>query len=144
MSEGYDGMYDPAIGYMLHSYKETYLYWAGASYKEYGATQISESEFMNFANAAEIKEAAVRAAESMGNGTEELSFSYFVRPNGILHIQCDRTSPEGYIYYGYFTLEYKGDTIKGEIVPEYGFGNEIGKYTDGQMQPFFSNLEVTY
>ena len=49
--EAYDGMYDPSIGELsLHTWKDTYLFFDGDTYKEYGASEISEQEFLKYQN----------------------------------------------------------------------------------------------
>lgn len=55
--EAYDGMYDPDFGMYCHTWKDTYLYFDGKSYKEYGATKITEVEYLSYENAQAIKDA---------------------------------------------------------------------------------------
>ena len=131
--ENYDGMYDASIdSTILHTWKDTYLYFDGTEYKEYGATAISEAEFLTYENAANIIE-AIRA-ERTGPETKRLELTYYRRKNGIMHVQCDEYCYSGDIYYGYYTVRYEGKRIAG--------GAE--EYNSGVMSPYFSSLKVTY
>lgn len=131
--EAYDGMYDPEIdGYIMHTWKDTYLYYEGGTYKEYGATQIPEEEFLQLGNAGEIKSSI--AGELTEQDTAEIDFSYFRRANGILHIQCAVHKTSGVINYLYYTVRYADNGIVGGI----------GEANYGQILECFSDLEVTY
>lgn len=131
--EDYDSMFDPLIGRSLgHTRKSTYLYFDGTRYREYGAKEISESEFLTYENAAVIKQeisTKMRTAD-----TAKLEFSYYVRANGILHIQCDQYLSDESINYGYYTLRHSDHILD----------NTLGAYTPGQMAVSFSTLEVTF
>lgn len=131
--ETYDAIYDPDIREMIgHTWKDTYLYFDGTAYYEYGATLISEEEFLTYENAQKVKDAI---AETLTKGdTVELNYIYFMRKNGIMHIQCDTLDTYGTIRYGYYTIRYDGKKLK----------EELGEYTPGRMMPCFSHLEVTY
>lgn len=131
--EAYDGVYEPGInGMMLHTWKDTYLFFDGNQYKEYGAIEISENEFLAYQNSREIKE-KIEGELSQSN-TTFLEFSYFRRKNGILHIQCNVHSDSGQIQYGYYTVRYVDKKLN----------KEIGEYNSGQMTTAFSDLEVVY
>ena len=131
--ENYDGMYDASIdSTILHTWKETYLYFDGTEYKEYGATAISEAEFLTYENAAKIVE-AIRT-ERTDPETKLLELTYFHRKNGIIHVQCDEYCYSGDIYYGYYTVRYEGKRI----------AEGAEEYNSGVMLPYFSNLKVTY
>lgn len=131
--EAYDGMYDPSIGAMiLHTWKNTYLFFDGNTYKEYGATEISEQEFLDCQNSQELKDQI--EGELRQSNTTSLEFSYFKRKNGIMHIQCNVYSDSGEIQYGYYTIRYNGNQLN----------KDLGEYNSGQMASSFSDLKVVY
>jgi hypothetical protein len=131
--EAYDGMYDPSIdGLIMHTWKDTYLFYDGNTYKEYGASEISEQEFLRYQNSQEIKNQI--EGELRESDTKSLEFRYFRRKNGIMHIQCNVQNDSGEIQYGYYTVRYEGDKIN----------DDLGEYTSGQMETSFSDLEVFY
>lgn len=131
--EAYDGMYDPSIGAMiLHTWKNTYLFFDGNTYKEYGATEISEQEFLDYQNSQELKDQI--EGELRQSNTTSLEFSYFKRKNGIMHIQCNVYSDSGEIQYGYYTIRYNGNQLN----------KDLGEYNSGQMAYSFSDLKVVY
>jgi hypothetical protein len=139
MVQAYDGIIDFADGPLVgHSFKWTYLCFDGKKYKEYGAKLISETDFLKYENSQEIKDAAAQAMaaefEPDRYGKYCIKYSYYIRTNGIIHIQCDAYFDSGAIYYGYFTVRYVNNTLTGEI----------GEYNKGQMAPTFSDLEVIY
>ncbi len=131
--ESYDGLYDPVIdAESVHTWKDTYLFYDGSQYKEYGATEISEKEFMEYQNAQEIKDTIEK--ELWQSNISFLDFSYFRRKNGILHIQCNAYNDLGEIWYGYYTARYVGSELS----------VDIGEYNPGQMASSFSDLEIVY
>lgn len=131
--EAYDGLYDPNIdGLIVHTWKNTYLFFDGSVYKEYGAIEISEEEYLEFQNAETIKEKI--AEEMRESNTISLEYEYFKRSNGIMHIQCNVHRDSGEIQYGYYTVRYSDNILE----------DEIGEYNQGQMETNFSNLEVVY
>lgn len=131
--EAYDGMYDPSIGAMiLHTWKNTYLFFDGNTYTEYGATEISEQEFLDYQNSQELKDQI--EGELRQSNTTSLEFSYFKRKNGIMHIQCNVYSDSGEIQYGYYTIRYNGNQLN----------KDLGEYNLGQMASSFSDLKVVY
>ena len=131
--EAYDGMYDPNIGALIgHTWKNTYLFFDGNEYKEYGATEISESEFMGYESSQELKNKI--EDELQQPDTSALEFEYFKRNNGIMHIQCNAYNNSGAVQYGYYTIEYSGKELS----------TDLGEYNSGQMAPSFSDLEVIY
>ena len=116
--EAYDGMYDPSIGgLILHTWKDTYLFFDGDTYKEYGASEISEQEFLEYQNSQEIKNKI--ESELRQSNTLSLEFTYFKRKNGIIHIQCNVYGDSGEIQYGYYTVRYEGNKLN----------NNLGEYT---------------
>ena len=131
--EAYDGMYDPSIGgLILHTWKDTYLFFDGDTYKEYGALEISEQEFLEYQNSQEIKNEI--ESELRQSNTVSLEFTFFKRKNGIMHIQCNVYGDSGEIQYGYYTVRYEGNKLN----------TNLGEYTSGQMAASFSDLEVVY
>lgn len=131
--EAYDGMYDPSIdSTIVHTWKDTYLYYDGTEYKEYGATTISDLEFLNYENAEKIKQEIER--ELSASDVEKILYSYYVRSNGIMHIQCNVYRTSGEIDFGYYTLRYSENILY----------EELGERNSGQMSTSFSGLEVTF
>lgn len=131
--EAYDGMYDPSIGAMiLHTWKNTYLFFDGNTYKEYGATEISEQEFLDYQNSQELKDQIEGELRQLN--TTSLELSYFKRKNGIMHIQCNVYSDSGEIQYGYYTIRYNGNQLN----------KDLGEYNSGQIAYSFSDLKVVY
>lgn len=131
--ESYDGMYDPDLECtIMHTWNDTYLFFDGNEYKEYGATEISSDEFFSYNNAQELYD--LSKAELWQEDTVSIEYTYYRRSNGIIHIQCDVYNSAGYILYGYYTVRYTDKNLS----------NELGTYTNGQMYPYFSNLEVVY
>ncbi|MCM1467013.1 MAG: hypothetical protein NC086_02610 [Alistipes sp.] len=131
--EAYDGMYDPDIQTtIMHTWNRTYLTYDNTdnTYKEYTAKEVSEEEFLKLANAKELLE-QIRAEETNEN-TAKIEFSFFIRKNGILHIQYNVFDTAGYIYYNYYTLRYQEDTIL----------DGLGEPNAGQMYESFSGLEA--
>lgn len=132
VAEDYDAEYESDIGMMGHTWKDTYLYYDGEAYREYGATEITEDEYLQYENAQALKD--MIADRVSGYYTETLKFSYFVRKNNLLHIQCNDCSVYGSIEYGYYTVRIHGNALD----------ERLGEYTAGMMAPSFSDLEVTY
>ena len=129
--EDYDAYYDIASeSFIGHTWKDTYLYYENGSYKEYGAIILSETQFLQYDNAAEFL-SDIRNEETNDN---EIQFSYFLRENGIAHIQCKRSTEYGSIDYFYYTLRAEGNHLTGSLESK----------NDGCMGTSFSWLEVTY
>ena len=101
------------------------MFFDGDTYKEYGASEISEQEFLKYQNSQEIKCEIV--SELRQSNTISLEFTYFKRKNGIMHIQCNVYGDSGEIRYGYYTVRYEGKKLN----------NNLGEYTLGQMATFF-------
>lgn len=130
--EAYDSMYDPYSGGKLgHTWKDTYLFFDGSTYKEYGAKEISENEFLEYNNSQAIKN---EIKNSLEKESTYLEFRYFKRKNGIMHIQCNVHKESGEIRYGYYTVRYSGNEID----------ENLGDYISGEMESSFSDLEVVY
>ena len=129
--EDYDGsLYQGML--LGHTWKDTFLFFDGNAYKEYGAIQLLEDEYLQFQNAQTIKEAI--AAEVTQSDTSYLEFSYFFRANGIIHIQCNNHKTNGDIDYLYYTVRYTG----AELNPDIGTSNW------GQMYPSMSPFEAVF
>lgn len=128
--ESYDAYYDGDC-WTGHTWKDTYLYYDGAFYKEYGATEISEETFLQMEGGQALL-SAIR--EKWQRQDTNIEFSFYLRSNHILHIQCALKEADGGIRYFYYTLKWDENKITG------GLEN----YYDGQMGTSFSMLEVTY
>ena len=63
-----------------------------------------------------------------------LEYTYYIRQNGIMHIQCDVQDESGGMQYGYYTVRYEGGILE----------REPGEYNPGQMDVRFSDLEAVY
>ncbi len=131
--EDYDGYYDAASDMlMVHTWKNTYIYFDGKTYKEYGATEIKEEQYLMYKNSSEVKQAINE--ELSESEPSKIEYSYFIRANGIMHIQCSIYEKSGSILYKYYTLRYNGNTIV----------KDPDESTTGQMSNSFSSLDVTY
>lgn len=128
--EDYDGAYDPDLDiYIHHTWKDTYLYYDSGVYREYGALELSEAQFLRYDNAADIL-SDIRAKYS----DDDIRFFYFLRENGVVHIQCCATEPDGWISFFYYTLRVDGARLTGGLE----------HYYDGRMWSSFSPFETTY
>lgn len=128
--EAYDGYYDSASGiYMSHTWKDSYLYYDNGTYKEYGALKLSEKQFMQYENSSDIL-SDIRHEKN----SDEIQFSYFLRENGIVHVGCSLTTEDESIQFFYYTLQTDGRHLTGGLEDVY----------EGQMESYFSTLEVTY
>lgn len=118
-------------GSMGHVWRDTYLYYENGKYKEYGAATLSEKDFLKYDNARELMEKIEKE-----NGDEdvlEVHYSYYIRENGIVHIECELVKEELDEYYDY-TVRENGNHLDGEL-----FRNP------GGILPHLSQLdEVTY
>ena len=136
--ETYDGIYEKTDDiWIMHTWKDTYLYYEDGKYKEYGALRISEEEFLKYDNAQELLDEIEK--ENQGEDVVEIRHSYFIRENGIVHIQCeveeyDAEYNNESITYFHYTLRENGNRLDGELILNYGI-----------MGSSFSLLdEVTY
>lgn len=131
--EAYDAMYDADLGFMIgHTWNDTYLYFDGEVYREYGATEITESEYLRYENSQTLKDMIANTLEQPD--TVKTEFSYFIRKNGFMHIQCNIYNDLGTIKYGYYTIRFSDGVLD----------DQLGEYTEGHMSSHFSDLEVTY
>lgn len=132
--ESYDGAYQAADDLMLlHTVKGTCIFFDGETYKEYGATELTEEEFSQFKNAGDLKAAIEH--DLRFEDYDRLEYRYFLRPNGILQVQCDLHDEAGNISFGYYTVRWKGDEL--EFSP-------LGDREPGQMAASLSTLDVVY
>ena len=134
--EAYDAFYDAEYDFFIwHSWKDTYLYYDGYTYKQFGATPITEEEFLQFENAAEIL-ASIRGGNTYYNMDDKvkLELSYWIRKNGILHIQCAQYDSDGDIYFSYYTMRYQDNVIT----------VDYEDCREGQMAESLSTIEATY
>ena len=118
-------------GSMGHVWRDTYLYYENGKYKEYGAAVLSEKDFLKYDNARELMEKIEKE-----NGDEdvlEVRYSYYIRENGIVHIECELEKEELDEYYDY-TVRENGNHLDGEL-----------SRNPGGIFPHLSQLdEVTY
>ena len=114
------------------TYTNTFLFFDGNGYKEYGASPLSEKEFLSYKNAADLRaqvEEFIRTPI-----TASIEYLYYGRKNGIVQIQCNVTNLEGNIDYWYFTFRLSGNELSSDLV----------EYVNGQIEPSLSDLEVVY
>lgn len=116
---------------MVHTWKDTYLYFDGTTYREYVAEELTESDYFRFTNSRKIK--TMIADELTQSDTTKLEYSYFIRKNNIVHIQCNVYNHSGAIQYGYYTVRCSGNVLD----------PQLGEYTMGQMASCFSDWDVT-
>lgn len=133
--EAYDGYYDASIDALIeHTWKNAYIFYdeSAEKYKEYGATAISEEEFVKYENADKIMNDIKNDISSLLTGTVE--FKYYLRSNGILEIQCADKSTSNDISYYYYSITCKDGKITGEITDS----------CNGQVMPCYTGLEAVY
>ena len=130
--ESYDGEYDKDGDFwLMHTWVDTYLYYEGGKYGEYGAAALAEKDFLKYDNAQEVLDEIDR--ENRNEDVLEMRYSYFIRKNGIVHIQCEEES-EGFIDCYYYTFRVNDNRLDAEMSQNYG-----------NMYPVLSQLdEVTY
>lgn len=132
--ESYDGEYDAVADFMLlHTVKDTYIFFDGDTYREYGATELSEEEFLQFENAGDLKAAIEH--DLRFEDYDRLEYRYFLRPNGILQVQCDLHDVAGNISYGYYTVRWQDGAVE---------ASPLGDREPGQMAASLSTLDVVY
>lgn len=131
--EDYDGCYEAASElWLMHTWKQTWLSYdkSADTYKEIPAEKIPEEEFLQLTNASEILE-QIQTGETKED-TSEITTEYFLRRNGLLHVQCFVKDTVGNITAKYYTLKVIDNTITGKA--EYP--------TDGIMKERLSGLEA--
>lgn len=133
--EAYDGHYDVDLdGYIMHTWNDTYLYYDGEKYREYGAAVLTEEEFLkSYENSSDVLD-AIRQSVEIAEGERLEITSIFVRGNGIVQIQCEHRFAYGSIDFFYF--EYKSDEHN-----KLSGGKEL---IYGQMGAVLSQLEAVY
>ena len=133
--EAYDGHYDVALdSYIMHTWNDTYLYYDGEKYREYGAVVLTEEEFLkSYENSSDVLN-AIRQSVEIAEGESLEITSIFVRGNGIVQIQCEHRFAYGSIDFFYF--EYKSDEHN-----KLSGGKEL---IYGQMGAVLSQLEAVY
>lgn len=133
--EAYDGCYDADLDiHIMHTWKDTYLYYDGEKYREYGAAVLTEEEFLkSYANGLEVLD-KIRQSTELAEGESLELTSIFVRGNGIVQIQCEYRYAYGNIDFFYY--EYKSDEHN-----KLSGGKELNY---GQMGAVLSQLEASY
>ena len=118
-------------GAMGHVWRDTYLYYEDGKYKEYGAATLSEKDFLKYDNARELMEKIEE--ENLNEEVLEIRYSYYIRENGIVHIECEVEKEDRDEYYDY-TVRENGSYLDGEL-----------SRNPGGIFPHLSQLdEVTY
>ena len=129
----------------------TYLYFDGSAYKEYGLSKLSEEQFMQYGNAGKVL-ADIRAEI----GSDTIEFSYFLRANHHVLIQCGSASESGDTQFCHFTLRVSNDN---QLEETYIFQRSLHPVTgtaqtpytkplynrhEGRVKEFYTDLEVIY
>lgn len=131
--EANNARYDAATDILDgETYANTFLFFDGNGFKEYGASPLSEKEFLSYKNAADLRaqvEEFIRTPI-----TASIEYLYYERKNGIVQIQCNVTNLEGSIDYWYFSFRLSGNELSTDLV----------EYVNGQIEPSLSDLEVVY
>ena len=118
-------------GAMGHVWRDTYLYYEDGKYKEYGTATLSEKDFLKYDNARELMEKIEE--ENLNGEVLEMHYSYYIRENGIVHIECEVEKEDRDEYYDY-TVRENGNYLDGEL-----------SRNPGGIFPHLSQLdEVTY
>lgn len=130
--EAYDGKYDKIYDiWTTHTWTDTYLYYEDGKYKEYGAATLSEKDFLKYDNAQELLDEIEK--ENQNENVLEIRYSFFIRENGIVIIQCEEEQEEFIAYYHY-TFRENGNHLNIEM-----------SRNNGIMYSTLSQLdEVTY
>ena len=116
--ESYDGEYDKDGDFwLMHTWVDTYLYYEDGKYGEYGAAALAEKDFLKYDNAQEVLNGIDQ--ENRNKDVLEMRYSYFIRENGIVHIQCEEES-EWFIDYYYYTFRVNNNRLDVEMSPNYG------------------------
>ena len=116
--EAYDGEYDKTLEiWTTHTWTDTYLYYEDGKYKEYGAAVLSEKDFLKYDNAKELLDRIEE--ENRNENVLEIRYSYFIRENGIVLIQCEEEHEE-FIEYYHYTYRENGNRLDVEMSKNYG------------------------
>ncbi len=126
-NDGYQGPDEETQ--ITHTSKNSYLYYDGTEYKEYGATLISQQEFLSYGGASQ---AIANVKQDMAAAVS-LDLTFYRRSNGLLYIQCAAKDTEGGTAYTYYSYPTQDTAITGTPMAY-----------RGQMAPYFSTLPVTY
>lgn len=132
--EVYDGVYENALDiWTTHTWTDTYLYYEDGKYKEYGAATLSEDDFLKFDNAQELL--AEIEKENRNENVLEIHYSYFIRENGIVHIQCELEQEE-FIEYFHYTYHVNENHLDIEMSKNYGIMYSSLSQLDEVTYPF--------
>ncbi|MCM1091436.1 MAG: hypothetical protein NC092_09355 [Butyrivibrio sp.] len=131
----YDGHYDADLGiHTTHTWKDTFLYYDGETYKEYAAAILTEKEFLSsYANASDVLD-RIRQGTKLAEGESLEITAFFVRGNGIVQIQCEHRFSYGSIDFFYYELRSDENNMLS--------GGEELNY--GKMYQQMSGLEAVY
>lgn len=133
--QSYDGRYEADWGiFTTHTWKDTYLYYDGETYREYAAAVLTEEEFLKcYDNASGVLD-KIRQSTELAEGESLELTSFFVRGNGIVQIQCEHRFADGSIAFFYYELKSDENNMLS--------GGEALNY--GQMYETLSQLEAVY
>lgn len=116
--EAYDGEYDKIYNiWTTHTWTDTYLYYKDGKYKEYGAATLSEKDFLKYENAQELLDEIEK--ENQNENVFEIRYSFFIRENGIVNIQCELEEEE-FIEYFHYTYRVNENHLDFEMPKNYG------------------------
>lgn len=116
--EAYNGECDKIYDiWMTHTWTDTYLYYEDGKYKEYGAAILSENNFLKYDNAQELLDEIEK--ENRNEDVLEIRYSFFIRENGIVNIQCELEEEE-FIEYFHYTYRVNENHLDFEMPKNYG------------------------
>ena len=116
--EAYNGEYDKIYDiWMTHTWTDTYLYYEDGKYKEYGAAILSENNFLKYDNAQELLDEIEK--ENRNEDVLEIRYSYYIRENGIVYIQCELEEEE-FIEYFHYKYRENENHLDFEMPRNYG------------------------
>ncbi|MDE6844939.1 MAG: hypothetical protein K2J99_04125 [Lachnospiraceae bacterium] len=128
----------------------TCLCFDGSVYKEYGLSELSEGQFMQYGNAEKVL-ADIRAEID----SSSIEFSYFLRADNHVLIQCESISESGDTQFCHFTLRASGDNqLEEAYIYQRSLHPATGQQTshtaslynrhEGRVKEFYTDLDVIY
>lgn len=110
--QDYDSNKDSSGNLSGHTWKNAYLYYDGNEFKEYGALQISKSQFRKIEGGSEYLDAVTKNIKEAYSNYDSLKYEFFFRGNGIVQIRCDVYDSDGSIDYGSYEGKYQYGSIQ--------------------------------
>lgn len=105
--QAYDASFDPSVGTLGHTWKNTYIFFDGKKYCEYIAKEYHDLDFSEY-NGLEKHISKIK-----GNIEDLMIENYYIRDNGIIQIQC--STPDKSLYNGrnffYYTAKHNNGIV---------------------------------